>query len=384
MIERVCMLVLNDLTHDTRVLKSARTLDQAGYDVTVWALGHPDLADSETRDGFKVKRWSPRFANRAWHPPGLAYAERAFAVARRLWREQSDIYHAHDTNALLPCYLAARRNGSHLVYGAHELFVTKKGQDWRASLRKGASRLTERLLIRRADAVITVNQPISQELNRIYGVNPVVVMNCQEYQPTARSEVLRQELGIPAEYRVAIYAGSWTGERGLEQLVASAQYLDRVVIVLMGSDRLQGSLQRLARDLQVEDRVRFRKPVPPQDIHRYVASADVGVMPTQATTLSYYYGSGNKLFHYITAGIPALVSNHPEKRRIVETYGVGTVFDETDPKDIARRINAVVNDRATYKQMHENALRAARDELNWAHQAKNLLKVYQSLGQAER
>jgi glycosyltransferase involved in cell wall biosynthesis len=166
----------------------------------------------------------------------------------------------------------------------------------------------------------------------------------------------------------------------LEQLVASAQDLaDDAVIVLMGHDRLDGKLQQLTHEMDVGDRVRFRAAVPPEQVPRYVASADIGVMPTQAVKPSYVYGSGNKLFHYIMAGIPSAVSDQPEKRRIVETYDVGAVFDETDPRSIAQTINDLLADKDRYRQMCRNAKEAARAELNWGVEERKLISLYCSL-----
>jgi glycosyltransferase involved in cell wall biosynthesis len=375
------MLVLNKFTHDTRVYKEARTLTKAGFDVTVWALGDGVLPAAERVGGFEVKRWTTRLPNLRFRIPGLTYSELVLQMTRRLWREKAQVYHAHDMNALLPSYLAARMNGAHLIYDSHEFWPSAQGRDWRARLRLEALKRIEGFIGRRAQGVITVNTTIAQELNKLYGVTPVVLMNYQKYVEVPKSDILRRELNIAAQDRIAIYAGIWVAGRGLERLIASVPYLDRVVVVLMGPDKLNGKLERLAQEFGVQDRVKFRSPVPPDQVSRYVASADIGLMPTQATKLSYYYGCGNKLFHYLMAGIPAAVSNHPEKRRVVETYDVGTIFDETNPKDIAQAINTVLDDEQRYQRMCRNARKATREELNWQIEEQKLLHLYRSLQQ---
>src|SRR5687768_1981002 len=54
--DRIVMLVRNAYTHDTRVEKEARTLADAGFEVTVVADAAPGLAERETRDGCTVIR----------------------------------------------------------------------------------------------------------------------------------------------------------------------------------------------------------------------------------------------------------------------------------------------------------------------------------------
>jgi hypothetical protein len=54
------MLLNNDCSHDTRVLREAEFLAKAGYDVVILALitnkSHPDLKKIEKIDGFSIIR----------------------------------------------------------------------------------------------------------------------------------------------------------------------------------------------------------------------------------------------------------------------------------------------------------------------------------------
>jgi glycosyltransferase involved in cell wall biosynthesis len=374
------MLVLNPFTHDTRVLKEARSLASAGFGVTVWALKIDTVPAHEDMHGFRVKRLKQESLSLPLRPPGLVYAETISKATIHLVREDADVYHAHDAKALPACYLASRLRNVPLIYDAHEFLLDAGGTNRRSRLRSQLWRFFEKLWIRRTQAVITVNVSIAEELARLHDVEPTVLMNSQEYVDLPKSNILREELGIADEKHIILYPGILAHGRGLEQLVASAQYLtDDTVIVLMGDDRLDGKLQQLTREMDVEDRIRFRAAVAPEQVPRYVASADIGVMPTQAVKPSYVYGSGNKLFHYVMAGIPSAVSDQPEKRRIVETYDVGAVFDETDPRSIAQTINDLVADKDRYRQMCRNAKEAARAELNWGVEELKLIRLYRSL-----
>jgi len=373
------MSVLNKFKHDTRVIKETRSLVNAGHNITVYALNDGQLPNYEERDGFRVKRINQRVLHWRLRPPGLVYVETVLKMSHRLIQEKADVYHAHDAKALPACYLAAKVRRVPLVYDAHEFVPHAGGNNWRGRFKAKLWYFFERHLIRQADGVITINVSIAQELAQLYDVEPTVLMNCQEYVDVPRNDVLREELRIAPEDRIAIYPGIFAPGRGLEQLIKGAEYLDHVVLVLMGPDKLEGELQKLVQDLGVEDSVKIRAPVPPENVPRYVASADIGVMPTQAIRPSYYYGSGNKLFHYIMAGIPAAVSDHPEKRRIVETYDIGAVFDESDPRRIARTINSLLSDEDRYQQMCRNAKEAARTDLNWSVEEQKLIGLYCSL-----
>jgi glycosyltransferase involved in cell wall biosynthesis len=379
----VCMLVTSTFTYDTRVQKEAKTLAQdGGHDVTVFALYKGDAPSVELRDGYRVERIHVR--SRRWGKGllvgGVKYAEFCARAVHRLTRLHPTVVHAHDVDALIPGYVAARLSGAKLVYDAHELWTERQHNLIRYRWLRRLVIAFEGMLSRRADVVITVNPSLSAYLAEHHGIPlPTVLMHCQEYQPVEPTDILRQEFDLPPEQRIVIYAGLMRPGRGLEMLIRAAPYLDRAVVILMGPERIRQRLERLTRELRVEDRVLFRDPVSPEDVRRHVASADVGVMPTQNVDLSYYYGAGNKLFHYLAAGIPAAVSDHPEKRRIVETYGVGAVFDETDPRDIARTINSLLNDEETYRAMSQRAREVTRETLNWSVESRKLLSLYDQL-----
>lgn len=54
--KKICMFVYNDCTHDARVLKEAKTLTDAGFNVRIIALEGSNLPKIEQRDGFIIER----------------------------------------------------------------------------------------------------------------------------------------------------------------------------------------------------------------------------------------------------------------------------------------------------------------------------------------
>ncbi|MCH2149769.1 MAG: hypothetical protein MK095_10080, partial [Phycisphaerales bacterium] len=116
----------------------------------------------------------------------------------------------------------------------------------------------------------------------------------------------------------------------------------------------------------------FRGPVDSSQVLEYCASTDIGVVPTQACCLSYEFESSNKIFHCVMAGRPLAMSNHIEKRLLVEEYGIGRLFDETDPTDIARVIDEMAMDTAGMESMAAHCIEAAKS-LCWEHDEIRLL-----------
>ena len=76
----------------------------------------------------------------------------------------------------------------------------------------------------------------------------------------------------------------------------------------------------------------------------YTAQADLGISLEENLGLNYYYALPNKLFDYIQARIPVLVSDLPEMAAVVHSYGIGKVISKTsDPLELARVIQGNAN-----------------------------------------
>jgi glycosyltransferase involved in cell wall biosynthesis len=410
---RVCMFVASPLRHDVRVEKEAAALAEAGYEVRIIATHHPELPAREQRAGATVVRVDEdplparvaravlRRGGRSTDPGAVITREavertgvraRVLAAALRVhlrlaWRryqrlalraaEPAALWVAHDLETLPVALRARERMGGKVLYDSHELFVD-------SSLARGERERwmrLERRLIGRADAVVTVSGAIARELAERYGIaEPSLLLNAPP-APHGEPVDLRAAHEIPAGARVVLYLGGLQQHRGLEQLIAAAALRDGVVLVLLGpgTPSYRAELERAAAAAGVADRVRFAPPVDPADIARHAAGADVGVSVIQNRFLSYYYALPNKLFDYLHAGLPVVVSDFPEMRALVERHDVGAVCDPADPASIADAIDRVAGDAA----LRANA-RAAAPLYTWEREREKLLALAASMTASNR
>jgi glycosyltransferase involved in cell wall biosynthesis len=124
----------------------------------------------------------------------------------------------------------------------------------------------------------------------------------------------------------------------------------------------------------LHDRVRFIAKLPFQELQQYTSIADVGVSLDKPLHLNYAYSLPNKLFDYIHAGLPVLVSDLPELRRVVETYNIGAVVSKVEPQEIAASLQQMF-DGGSLIVWSKNAIHAAQ-ELNWQREQEVVRSVY--------
>ncbi|MDC4505526.1 glycosyltransferase, partial [Acinetobacter baumannii] len=87
----------------------------------------------------------------------------------------------------------------------------------------------------------------------------------------------------------------------------------------------------------------------------------------------------NKMFEYMSAGIPVIGSNYPLWRSIIEDNGCGICVNPEDPEEIAAAIDKLIVDRALAENMGKNGIRAVNEKYNWSIEEKKLFKLYTEL-----
>jgi glycosyltransferase involved in cell wall biosynthesis len=396
------MIVRNPSVRDPRVLKEARALAGAGHDVTIIATAERGVPDVEERDGFRIRRvepvahWVRRLARRPVIPtqtsePAVAAASpkkrsqlqaavRDSMVARRLGaaalETPADVYHAHDLNTLAAGVRAARRHSARLVYDAHELYPELAGLGPRERARW--DRL-DRRLIRVPDVVIVPSESRADEFARRYGIErPRVVMNCPPAGPApdpAASPLA--SLRRPGE-SLLVYAGSYTGNRGLDNVVRAAGMVEAVRLVMVGFGSLETELRAIAERERLGDRVVFHAPVAHDRVVALAAGADVGIAPYLPIGLNNVLAAPNKLFEYLHAGIAIAGSDLPDIRRVIDEHRVGALFDAADPSSIADAVRTLVGSPEELAAMRKRA-REASKRYTWDSQVAVLLDAYAGL-----
>jgi glycosyltransferase involved in cell wall biosynthesis len=229
-------------------------------------------------------------------------------------------------------------------------------------------RISERVLLKRVDCVITVNEFISQELQRRYHVQrPRVILNVPKAVPQIEKLSLQ-----PHVVKIALYQGRYARIRGLENLVRACQFLNKdVILLLRGYGEIEAELREIAKPFT---NCRFEEPAPPGQLVCAASSADIGIVPYLPTNLNNYFASPNKLFEYIQAGLPVVASDLPFLRQIVIENEIGYLFDARSPEDIARSINLATRDESL-RMLKSNVLKI-RHRYSWEEEEKKLSRIY--------
>ena len=378
---RVANVVFNEFRHDVRVEKISKSLVSAGFAVTVFATSGEGLAADEERDGYRVLR--PKSVSGPVTRWGRVRS--AFGICFKLLRRTADfdVIHCNDLEPLFFAILAKwlSRGRLKVVYDAHELETEKHAV---RGFRKFISQWLEEWLVREVNACITVSPSIAVWYRDAYGVElPKVVLNCPPMRDTRKTTGLRSAFGIGESVRIVLFQGGFSPGRGLNELleafegeVTSSEW----ALVFLGFGAQHAAGQQLEkRVVQASEKlpnVFFHPAVPQKELLALTASADIGICLTEDMCLSHSFSLPNKLFEYAMAGIPMVVSDLPEMRRLTEEFECGLVCEQLSPAGIRTALDSLIS--MDLSALAQNARRLAKEHC-WENQEKKLIDLYQSL-----
>lgn len=374
--KRVISIVLNPFLNDSRVLKENRSIQKAGFDVTVVALHEKDLFENEIVQELPVYRVKLR--SRRWPKSKIfqvfKYLEFLLRVTFK-YRNKTDIVHCNDLNTLSIGFLIKKLSKSQIkiVYDAHEYETERNGL---AGISKRLNKWLEKSLICYADQVITVSESIANEYSRLYLIKkPHLVLNCPVFSDITDKDYFRETLKIRPNQNIYLYQGGLSKGRGIDILLDAFSSFDddNNVLVCMGYGPLEKHIQEQSRQHRT---IFFHPAVLPDILLNYTASADYGISFIEDTCLSYRYCLPNKLFEYLMAGLPVLTSNLHEMKRLVDTQQLGVVAEENNVEGLITAIQASLE--LDYQDIKRN-VEKARKHFCWEEQEKILLGLYRGL-----
>jgi glycosyltransferase involved in cell wall biosynthesis len=149
------------------------------------------------------------------------------------------------------------------------------------------------------------------------------------------------------------YVGGLTGDRGLVLLLESLSLLPdsyTVTIVGKGTAEQRAVILRHAEDFGVSARLTLIPAVPYWDLQTLCQTFTCGVLLIDDELLNNRYCSPSKVFDYIAAQCPVVVSGVPPLRALAQLLGVGiAVSKPTNSIAVAAAIRAVVEKRASFR-----------------------------------
>lgn len=286
-----------------------------------------------------------------------------------------DIYHLHDPE-LLPIGLKLKKQGKIVIFDSHE-DVPKQllGKPYlnrfsKLILSKLFSFLEKRWC-KRLDGIIAATPYIRDKFSKI-NTNTVDINNYPMLGELA-------ETGQQGEKQNAVcYIGGISRIRGVLEIVKSLEFCKKDVSLLLAGSFSEKETEEKAKALKGWSKVQefgFLDRARVKDtLHKSLAGL-VTFLPVP----NHIESQPNKMFEYMSAGVPVIASNFPLWKEIIEGNNCGLCVEPLDPQAIAGAIDFFIRSPEKAKEMGINGQKAVCNKYNWGIEEKKMFEFYEKI-----
>lgn len=395
----VVVLVSNDCEYDNRVQKTVKSLCSNGYTVilnTVYKkrnikLSFLGMEQFSTESKFwnpsssvdRLLKIIPKKVKKKVKPGFLKYYRYLSYI--NLWKNETypeplDVIIANDLITLPVGVLIKNKHSNvKLVYDSHEYELHRMPP--LTKLNKLFVRALEGFCIRYCDDIITCSHYIADEMQQIYGTDPIsCIYNSPSIDklPVGKNH-LRDDLKLESDSIILLHVGKLTYGRGIEVIARYLRDLPNVHLVNLGGwdNTFKASIDNIINDLNVKSQVHFLEPVPPNNVVDYIKGADIGLVSIENLTKSYEYSMPNKLFEMSFAKIPIMVNENLKCANLVKKYNFGIDFDMYDIDSFKSTIEIILKTKESFYD--QKSFNDFSKIYSWKIQKKKLINIVNNL-----
>lgn len=362
----VCNLTSVHSRRDTRiVLKLCSSLAENGYDTSLIVA-----------DGLGVEEYNGVSIYDVGKSRGRV--DRIFSATKRVYKEalrlDADLYHLHDPE-LIPIGLKLKRLGKIVIFDSHE-DVPKQllGKPYLSPLLSRVLSFSfavfERLSCSRFDAIIAATPFIRDKFlkinRRTTDINNFPILG-ELWSPDAVQKSL-----------TVSYVGGISAIRGIREVVRAMEQVQSDIELSIAGDFSNKSLADEVRKYPAWERANEFGYLNRAGVRDLLSSSLAGIV-TFLPAPNHIDAQPNKMFEYMSAGIPVIASDFPRWREIIEGNNCGICVDPLDPTAIAAAIDTLAEDPERACQMGQNGRKAVLEKFNWGAEEKKLLNLYENL-----
>jgi glycosyltransferase involved in cell wall biosynthesis len=302
----------------------------------------------------------------------------AFAP-RRLYKKalmlNADIYHLHDPE-LIPIGLKLKKNGKKVIFDSHE--DVPKQLYKREYLPKPINFLISKMFLyferwacRKFDAVIAATPSIQKKFLSINS-NTVNINNF----PLLRE--LNAEIPWSRKSKEICYLGVISKFRGIQEICEAMQIVKSDIRLNLCGNFSEPSLENKIKSLRGWKRVNYLGFLSRESVRDILKRSLAGLVIFHPAP-NHIDAQPNKIFEYMSAGIPVIASDFLLWREIIAYNDCGLLVNPLNSEEIAQAIDKLITNPKEAQRLGKNGRLAIEKHFNWQIEEKKLINLYHNL-----
>ncbi|MCF6273412.1 MAG: glycosyltransferase family 4 protein [Rhodobacteraceae bacterium] len=300
----------------------------------------------------------------------------SWRMYRAVRRARPDVAHFHDPE-LIPIAILLKLSGIKIIYDVHEDLPRQimSKQYITPALRKPISCIVskiEQLGAKIFDHIIPATPEIAQHF-------PIEKKTMVQNYPLL-GELLHVG-DTPYKKRAPdfVYVGGITQIRGiLEILEAIGRLRNKESHLLLGGAFSPSKLKHTAVGNKGWQQVDFYGWIGREKVSEIFSRSRAGLVLFHPEP-NHLFSQPNKLFEYMSAGLPIIASDFPYWRSFLDEIGCAIFVDPQDPEAIAAAMEKILSDPQAAEKMGLLGKKAVEEKFNWEVEADELVKVYHKI-----
>ena len=270
----------------------------------------------------------------------------------------------------LPCLVKLKENEKKVYYQSHNFYMDFSKHEYTQSVNRKKFNKYENKYLNSLNGMMTLNTP-QKELYEKYVDIPVTACPPGLNRFSSKSKFENKEV---------VYCGSFQPLKGIEMILDTYKNKSFDFSLTLVGGRNQQELS-YAKNLIGEKNIRNIKLkgwVFYEDLENVISNASVGLMLLPDNFYNKYLTAPNKLFDYISMGLPVVCSDLPSVRNLIPSGHPGVIFiTPGDHKKCNKEIEKLLTNEAYYNELQRSNILLS-ENLLWKKQTKTLIKAMMS------
>jgi D-inositol-3-phosphate glycosyltransferase len=242
---------------------------------------------------------------------------------------------------------------------------------------------TEMFLVQNSHRIVVATEKEKTDLIWHYGASSEHIsvipcgVNLELFQPMDK-DTARQYLGLNGDKSI-LFVGRIEPLKGIDKLLLAVAYLkdsQKLKLLVVGGDENSrheiDRLQRLARELQIQDSVEFLGRIRQEELPRFYCAADICVVP------SFYESFGLVALESLACGTPVVTTRVGGTESIIRQGETGYLVPDNSPRLLADKIALLIS-RTNNTAETINLRRESVAGYSWAVVARAIEKECRAL-----